>query len=371
MKIRLLLAICAIALAWTRPALAAEGGSTKTPPGKPEVKRTVFAAPFDNETEQKQYDPAAAGLADLVAVLLAEQENILVVERQRLGMLTAEQANSLKGLTGKEYSIQAGKLLRADTVLTGRLFLIANKLTVSVKALDIETSRVVAADQISCRPTYLLEAALQMARQLGKQMKLPLPEIDMKKIDKSPIASLHFAKALSHYYAGNMDAAIMQFMRTMDLDPDYVEAHYWSGMAYQRLGEWPHAAIEWRKFLAREPKSKHAPAIRKLLAEAALREKDSNVKRLGPPGDKPKTKPDKPAPKTGTTRKSDKPGPATRPSAAKDAENKAAAVLKMARLYDANGLLDAATMRYRQIVKEYPNTKAAAVARERIEALKK
>lgn len=246
------------------------------------VRRVVFAAPMENVTGQDQYDPAAAGLADLVAVLLAHQKHITVVERQRLLVLTAEQARSLKGLTGDKYAIKAGKLLKADTVITGRLFLIKGKLTVSAKVLDIATDRVVAADQLSCRPEYLLEAALQMARRLGKQMAMPLPKIDLKEIDKSPIASLHFAKALSHYYAGNMDAAIMQFMRTMDLDPDYIEAHYWAGAAYSRLGEDAHAIIEWEKFLKREPKSKYAKQIQKPLAEAKAREAESAVERLGP-----------------------------------------------------------------------------------------
>ncbi len=268
--------------------LAATGEADKPAPAKAtSVKRTVFAAPFENETHQEQYDPAAEGMGDLVAVLLAEQKSIGVVERQRLGVLTAEQARSLKGLTGQKYAIRAGRLLKADTVITGRLFLVQKKLMVSVQALDIATSRVAAADQLACRPEYIMEAALQLARGLGKQMSLPLPEIDLKKIDASPVASLHFAKAISHYYAGNMDAAIMQFMRTMDLDPDYVEAHYWAGMAHHRLGEDAHAIIEWEKFLKRRPKSKHDKQVCKLLAEAKEREQDSTVERLGPATTKP------------------------------------------------------------------------------------
>ena len=257
------------------------------PVKRPGIKRTVFASPFENATGKEQYDPAAAGLADMVAVMLGHQKGIAVVERQRLMALTAEQERALKGLTGTDYAVKAGKLLWADTVLTGRLFLIQDKMTVSVKAIDIATERVVASDQISCRPTYLMEASLQIARKLAEQMKLPLPEIDLEKIDKSPIASLHFAKALSHYYAGNMDAAIMQFMRTIDLDPDYIEAHYWSGMAYQRLREYPHAVIEWQKYLKRIPEGTVlAKDVGRLLAEAKRHEKDSTVKRLGPSTDK-------------------------------------------------------------------------------------
>ena len=251
------------------------------------AKRTFFAAPMENETGQKQYQPVAAGLTDLVSVLLAQESSVTVVERQKLEELTKEQALSLKELTAQEYAVRAGKLLEADTVLTGRLFLLDRKLTVSMKALEISTARVVAADQISCRPEYLAEAALQLARRLAGQMAMPLPEIDLKAIDTSPIAGLHFAQGLSHYYAGDMDAAIMQLMRTIDLDPDYSEVHYWIGMCHYRLGEWPHAVIEWEKLIKRRPKSALAESVKGLLEEAKAHEKASPVQRLGPkPGAK-------------------------------------------------------------------------------------
>ena len=127
-----------------------------------------------------------------------------------------------------------------------------------------------------------MEAALQLARKLAGQMAMPLPEIDLKAIDASPIAGLHFAQALSHYYAGDMDAAIMQLMRTIDLDPDYTEVHYWIGMCHYRLGEWPHAVIEWEKLIKRRPKSDLAKAVKGLLEEAKAHEKESPVEKLGP-----------------------------------------------------------------------------------------
>lgn len=251
-----------------QPAAAAE------PTAQP-VRRTVFAAPFENETGQDQYDPAGAAMGDLVAVLLAKQPKVRVVERGQLMAIAEEQALSLRGLTGREYAVGAGKLLEADTVLTGRLYLLEDKLTVAVTVLDIETERVVAADTISCRPTYLVEASLQLARRLGERMALPLPEIDPEDVDASPIVSAHFAKGLSRYYTGNMDEAVMLFMRTTDLDPDYIEAHYWSAMAYHRLGEPDHAAIEWERYLLRAGDSPQADKARKLLDQARDAERES------------------------------------------------------------------------------------------------
>jgi len=247
-----------------------------------ECQKTLFAVDFENATTQDQYDPAAAGMGDLLAVLLAQQEGIRVVERHRLESLTAEQARSLRGLTGQKYAVAAGKLLKADTVITGTLYLVKGKLTVDAKAIDIATERVAAAGKLATRPEFLVQDALQLARDLAKQMSLPLPAVDPAKIDTMPIAGLHFGQALSSYYAGNLNAAIMGFMRTIDLNPDFDEALFWSGLCYSRLEEPEHAAIDLAEFLKRDPHSPLTETAKTLLADARAKEKNSTVERLTP-----------------------------------------------------------------------------------------
>lgn len=260
-------------------ALSGPGVAAAAPPVTPAVsaarpetgqpaKRILFAAPLENGTGQEQYDPVAAGVGELVVGLLGEQKQLTVVERQKFDALAKEQVLTLKGLTGEKYAIAAGKLLDANTVLAGRLYMVDDKPMVNVKALDLATARVIASAELSCLPEDLLEAALDLARKLAGQMSLPLPELDLAAIDKSPLAGLHYAKALSFYYAGNLDEALMQLMRTIDLDPDYVEAYYWSGLCYSRQKEWPHAVIEWQKLLERAPRSEHAATVAAMLAEA-------------------------------------------------------------------------------------------------------
>jgi TolB-like protein len=278
------------------PAAAKPSGAPAQPsgallPATRPAEKVIFAVAFDNATGQDQYDPAGAGIGDLIAVMLAQHDGIRVVERQRLDALTDEQARSLRGLTGEKYAVAAGKLFRADTVVTGSLYLVQGKLTVTAKAVDIATERVAAAGQLATRPEYLVEDALQLSRNLAKQMSMPLPEIDPAKIDKMPIASLHFGQALSSYYSGNLNAAIMGFMRTLDLNPDFSETLFWSGLCYSRLGEPEHAAIDLADFLKREPNSPHADFAKQILADAREKEKNSTVERLTPADLMPKTKP--------------------------------------------------------------------------------
>jgi len=264
------------------PAPGAERPPTAAPAEPRAAKRTVFAAPFENATGQEQYDPAAAAMGDLVAVLLAEQKGVTVVERQRLEALTDEQARSLKGLAAEAFAVQAGKLLKADTVLAGRLFLVEGRMTVSAKAIDIASERVAASDQLSGRPEDIMDVSLQLAGKLAKQMQWPLPQIDLTKIDRSPIASLHFAKALSHYYAGAMDEAIMQFMRAIDLDPNMTEIHYWCGLCYEKSNEPVHAAIDFESYLKEQPQGKYAHEAARRLAAARKNAATETAPRLAP-----------------------------------------------------------------------------------------
>ena len=113
--------------------------------------RVLFAAPMANETGQEQYDAAAAGLPELVAVMLSKQDSLAVVDRESLHLLKAEQARSLQGLSAEKYAVAAGRLVKADTVLDGRLFLKDGALTMAVTAIDLATERALAVDQLSCR----------------------------------------------------------------------------------------------------------------------------------------------------------------------------------------------------------------------------
>ncbi|MCX5654089.1 MAG: tetratricopeptide repeat protein, partial [Planctomycetota bacterium] len=308
------------------------------------------------------------------------RENVRVVERQRLEALTDEQARSLKGLIGDTYAVKAGKLFKADTVITGRLFLLEGKMTVSAKAIDIATERIVASDQVSGRPEDIFEVALQLAGKLAKQMQWPLPQIDLAQIDKSPVAGLHFAKALSYYYAGNMDEAVMQFMRTIDLDPNYTEVHYWTGLCYEKLGEPTHAVIDFEAYLKEHPQGKYAADAAKRLAAAKKAAGSEAIPRLGP--DTPAATKGKAAPTAAPTASAAPAtgvpavAPATKtPAVAKPVEGieadrvKAQSRLQLGEMLDKAGKADSARKEYLRVIELYPNTEAADAARKHIEAL--
>ena len=85
----------------------------------------------------------------------------------------------------------------------------------------------------------------------------------------------------------------MQFMRTLDLDPDFVEAHHFSGLCYQRLGEDDRVISECERFLKRDAQLRYREEVKRMPAEARKRQErpaSETFPSQGPPTPKSKTK---------------------------------------------------------------------------------
>ena len=67
-----------------------------------------------------------------------------------------------------------------------------------------------------------------------------------------------FDQGLIFWNAGRLDEARQQFERTLALDPEHGEAHYWLGMANLNAGQMAEAAAEFRLYLDREPNGRFA-----------------------------------------------------------------------------------------------------------------
>ena len=67
-----------------------------------------------------------------------------------------------------------------------------------------------------------------------------------------------FDQGLIFWNSGRLDEARQQFERTLELDPNHGEAHYWLGMANLNAGQMAEAAAEFRIYLDREPNGRFA-----------------------------------------------------------------------------------------------------------------
>ncbi len=76
--------------------------------------------------------------------------------------------------------------------------------------------------------------------------------------DGGDSATAVFDQGLIFWNAGRLDEARQQFDRTLELDPEHGEAHYWLAMANLNGGQLPEAAAEFKIYLDREPNGRFA-----------------------------------------------------------------------------------------------------------------
>jgi TolB-like protein len=215
----------------------------------------ICIAPLNNNTGDKQYDALAEGFADMLAATLSEQKEVKVIERHRINDLLKEQKISLLGLTDPATAVKVGKLLKADRIFIGGITKPKDIFIINVHAYEIETARLVTSEQIQGKPEEILSTTYNLVNKLCKRLNLQLKPIDPNDIDKNPNASLHFIRGLGFYYSGNFDNAIVEFMKTQDLDPTLDKAGYWMALCFMKAKEYRHALIELEDLLVRFPKS--------------------------------------------------------------------------------------------------------------------
>jgi len=76
-----------------------------------------------------------------------------------------------------------------------------------------------------------------------------------------------FDQGLIFWNTGRLDDARRQFERTLELDPEHGEAHYWLGMANLNAGQVAAAAAELTLYLDREPDGRFAEQAGSILAQ--------------------------------------------------------------------------------------------------------
>ncbi|HUP53224.1 MAG TPA: CsgG/HfaB family protein, partial [Longimicrobiales bacterium] len=114
---------------------------------------------------------AAVSLGKAIAAMLVTEfsgrEGIQVVERAQLHEMLREQDLALSGRLDESSAIEIGKLLGVQYVVTGQATDIVGNLRMDIRAIDVETSEIVAVLKMSNRTTELLSVVVALADEFG------------------------------------------------------------------------------------------------------------------------------------------------------------------------------------------------------------
>jgi len=179
-----------------------------------------------------EYEPLGRGLAEMLTTDLSITQRLQVLERARLQALIDEMSLGLAGYTDPNTAARAGRLLRAATIVQGRVAVPddpeAEETSLEalvVDAVDPEEPR--STDQAGALQSLMdMEARLALA--LHRELGIQLTAAEESRILERPTdnfqAFLAFSRGLSSLDAGDFSNAASQFRRATSLDPGFQAA---------------------------------------------------------------------------------------------------------------------------------------------------
>lgn len=178
---------------------------------------------------------AAVNLGKAITAMLvtefSNRDGIQVIERAQLNDMLREQDLVLSGRVDESSAIEIGKMLGAQYVLLGQASSIVDNLRMDIRAVDVETSEIVAVLKKSDRTSELLSVVVALADEFGQQLNL-VPPSDRPAMESIPVpATIAFSRAVDFEDRGELDRAIQEYERTLELHPSHRDAQ----LALERL----------------------------------------------------------------------------------------------------------------------------------------
>lgn len=163
----------------------------------------------------------------ITAMLVTEFSNrpgIRVIERAQLNDMLREQDLVLSGRVDESSAIQIGKLIGAQYVLLGQASSIVDNLRMDIRAVDVETSEVVAVLKKSDKTSELLQVVVDLADEFGEQLHLT-PPADRHPVESIPVAAtIAFSRAVDYEDRGDIEQAIEYYEKTLEIHPNHRDA---------------------------------------------------------------------------------------------------------------------------------------------------
>ena len=263
---------------------------------KPSVtdKPRLAVLPFRNQTGEAKRDDWAEGLTDLMTFALGEVESISLVERQALALVLQEQQLQVAQLTDLATAIRLGKLSGADWALVGSMSGTRDKLRLSVRVVDVATTRVVAAREQTVVVAQIQEGLTELTTGLVQDLFPQIP----KKLDGSrqgetvrSTRSLEYASLMAR--AQRLEGekktgeAVTAYEQTLLLQPNSFEARQKLMGCLMKLHQWAQV-LEVAQSLRDRPEFQTAfPYARYEVARAEIDaltrlERTQEIRRRGP-----------------------------------------------------------------------------------------
>jgi len=210
--------------AQVRQALAAEAERADIAP----AREVVAVVPWTYQGSEPRFAPLGTGLAEMIAVDLAQVASLQVVERARLQVLLGELALSATDAVDPASAPRTGRLLGAGRLIAGSYNVLDDDLRLDAALIDLSESSepVIETQSDALRQLFILQKQLVFA--LVDRMGITLTAAEREAIGEIPTenldAFLRFARGLELEQEGRYPEAAQAFEEAAGLDPAFTQA---------------------------------------------------------------------------------------------------------------------------------------------------
>ena len=217
--------------------------------GQARPPRAVVILPFDASALEQEERWIGEGIAQVLALGLAQHPGFVQVERARL------RAIGTPGAWGDAGALQAVRTARADAALYGRLERRQGQLVLLPHALQAKGGEPGGLEPVSVPAGELLARLAGLPVAYARALGVPVTDTEAARIERAahPTRSL---RAFEFYARGQAaalhggqqenEAAVDLLARAIEADAQFVVAHYALGVVHQALGNRWKAAAQFR-----------------------------------------------------------------------------------------------------------------------------
>ena len=214
--------------------------------------RVIVIVPFDGVGLEREEQWMGEGVAQILALGLAQHPAFVQIERSRLRAAGRPDAWSDAAV------VQAARAVRADTALFGRIERRGSDLAVLPQLVELKASgadTTVSLEPLTAPPGDLFARLAALPVTYVRTLRVPLTDAEAARIEKGarptrvPRAFELFARGQIAALRGDQEsneAAVDLLARAIEADPSFVVAHYTLGVVHSALGNRWKAAAQFR-----------------------------------------------------------------------------------------------------------------------------
>jgi tetratricopeptide (TPR) repeat protein len=237
---------------WAMAVLATLGlcaGLAEAAPVKP---RAVLIVPYDASALAPEEQWVGQGIAEVVSLGLEQHPGFVQVDEARVRGVGRPE------VWGDAVVAQAARTLRVDAALFGRVTRTGDTLVIQPRLLELKATptEAVVLEPVTVPAGELLPRLAALPLAYVRTLKVPVTDAEARRIEKAsqPTRSLKafelFAQAAMAVaqrpgQEGN-EKAVDLLARAIEVDPNFVVAHYTQGTVHQALGNRWKAAAQFR-----------------------------------------------------------------------------------------------------------------------------